>query len=74
MLGRINNPRRWPAEAPATHEQLRQFDRTLPAYGPDSDPRIIPSKDGRDNIRLAAGLEAAEAMAESKPIGIRILM
>jgi len=74
MIGRINSPRKWPADAPATPEQLRQIDKTLAFYGPGSDPRVIPAKDNRDDMRLALRLDNAKALAASEPMNIRALL
>lgn len=74
MIGKINNPKRWPHDEPATHEQLRQIDKTLPAFGPDSHPWRMPTGSTHDGKRLATRLNDAVALEAGEPTGMRSLL
>lgn len=65
MRGTINNPKHWPKDPPPAPAQLKAFDKTLPAYGPDSNPHTM---------RVAPGLPNAAALAVGEPMGIRALL
>ena len=74
MRGTINNPKHWPKDPPPAPAQLKAFDKTLPAYGPNSNPRTLPSRKERDGMRVAMGLTNAAALAVGEPMGIRALL